>query len=194
VRQDAVVGVLGGILRHADAEGAALLHAFEDEVDAIGILLLHAAQRGPDAILFADAFFRPLHRELVVAGVSFHPAAVIVGALAEDFLAHHRDAEHLAKEVDHLLRPGQAAEVAVDDNAVEAVIYENDQAAKQLGEPLHRSSPFALVGITRSSDRRPLVSKFQISLASFNVTDLSGNDVAFLNKRNKAFGVRTPIT
>ncbi|MHB2009669.1 MAG: hypothetical protein ACYCOX_16720, partial [Acidobacteriaceae bacterium] len=68
----------------------------------------------------------------MVACVGFHPAAVIVGALAEDFLAHHRNAEHLAKKVDHLLRPGQAAEVAVDDNAVEAVIYKNDQAAKQL--------------------------------------------------------------
>ena len=28
--------------RQADAEGAALLHALEDEVDAIGILLFHA--------------------------------------------------------------------------------------------------------------------------------------------------------
>jgi len=40
VRQDAVVGVLGGILRHSDAESAALLHALEDKVDAESVLLL----------------------------------------------------------------------------------------------------------------------------------------------------------
>jgi hypothetical protein len=56
--------------------------------------------------------------------------------------------------------------IPVDDNAVEAVIYKNEQAAKQLCESLHRSSPSVLVLTTRSSDRRPVVSKFQISLAS----------------------------
>ena len=40
VRQDAVVGVLGGVLGNGDTEGAALLHALEDEV---GAALLHAA-------------------------------------------------------------------------------------------------------------------------------------------------------
>ncbi len=66
---------------------------------------LHAAQRGQNMVLFADAFLGPFHRDLVVAGVGFHPVPVIVGALAEDFLAHHRNAERLAKEVDHLLGP-----------------------------------------------------------------------------------------
>ena len=46
VGQDAMVGVLRRKFGHADAEGSALLHALEDEVDAIGFLLLHAAQRG----------------------------------------------------------------------------------------------------------------------------------------------------
>ena len=35
--QDAVVGILSGILRHGDTEGRPLLHALEDEVDAIDI-------------------------------------------------------------------------------------------------------------------------------------------------------------
>ena len=42
VRQDAVVRILGGKLGHGNAEGAALFHALEDEIDAIGPTLLHA--------------------------------------------------------------------------------------------------------------------------------------------------------
>ena len=132
--QDAIVGTLGGKLRDADAKGASQFHTLEDEVDAIGVLLFHAAQRGQNMVLFADAFLGPFHRELVVEGVGLHPAAVIVGAPAEDLLAHHRNAEYLAKEVDHLFGPGQAAESAMDDNAVKAVIYKDDRAAEQLGE------------------------------------------------------------
>src|SRR5215831_21405070 len=43
VREDAVVGILGGILRDGDAEGATLFHAFEDEVDTVSPTLLHAS-------------------------------------------------------------------------------------------------------------------------------------------------------
>src|SRR5437764_15421098 len=38
MRQDTVVGVLGGILGHGDAEGPAQFHALEDEVDTESIL------------------------------------------------------------------------------------------------------------------------------------------------------------
>src|SRR6266849_4509987 len=54
----------------------------------------------------------------------------------------------------------------MDDDAVEAVVYQSQQAAKQLCEQFHRSSPFDRVLTTRSSDRRPVESKFQICLAS----------------------------
>jgi hypothetical protein len=107
-----------------------LFHAFEDEVDAESLPLLHAAQCRRNIILFANAFPCPFNRELVVAGVGFDPVLVIIGALAQNFLAHHRNTEDLANEVNHLFGPGQPAEVAVDDNAVEAVIYKNEQAAK----------------------------------------------------------------
>jgi hypothetical protein len=33
--------------------------------------------------------------------------------------------------MDHLFRPGQAAEIAVDDDAVEAVVYKNEQIAEE---------------------------------------------------------------
>ena len=70
----------------------------------------------------------------MIAGVGFHPVAVVVGALAQHFFAHHRDAEDLVEKVDHLFGSGQAAEVAVDDNAVEAVIDKDEQTVEQLGE------------------------------------------------------------
>ena len=65
---------------------------------------LHAAQRGQNMVLFADAFLGPFHRNSVVAGIGFDPVPVIVGALAENFLVHRRNAQNLAEEVHHLLR------------------------------------------------------------------------------------------
>ncbi len=70
----------------------------------------------------------------MVAGESFHPALIVGGALAQDFLAHHRNAEHLPEKVHHLLGPRQGAEVAVNDNAVEAMVDERQEVAEQLGE------------------------------------------------------------
>ncbi len=77
----------------------------------------------------------------MIAGVRFHPVPVFVGALAEHFLAHHRNAQHLTEEINHLFGPGQSAQIAVDDDAVEAVVYKNQQAGEQLCEYFHRSSP-----------------------------------------------------
>src|SRR5215813_6228040 len=52
-RQDPVIGILGGVFRHADAKGRALLHALEDEIDAVGASLRHAALPGQDMIFLA---------------------------------------------------------------------------------------------------------------------------------------------
>jgi hypothetical protein len=60
---------------------------------------------------------------VLIAGVSIHPVAVVLGALAEHFLADHRNAQDVADKMDHLLGAGQAAEVAVDDDPVQAVVY-----------------------------------------------------------------------
>ena len=73
----------------------------------------------------------------MVAGEGLDPVPVVVGALAEDFLAHHRDAQDLPEEIDHLLGPGQTAQVAVNDDAVEAVIHQGQQIREQLDEPFH---------------------------------------------------------
>jgi hypothetical protein len=77
----------------------------------------------------------------MIAGVGFYPGLVVGGALAEDFLADCRDADHVAEEVHHLLRPRQAAQVTVNDNAVEAVVDESQQVTEQQGEHFHGSPP-----------------------------------------------------
>ena len=137
VGEDAVVRVLGGVFRHGDAEGRPLLHALEDEVDAVGVVLRHAAQPRQDMVLLAHALLGPLDRKPMIAGEGLDPVLVVGGAPAQDLLADHRDADHLAEEVHHLLGPRQAAEITVNDNAVEAVIDKHQKFAEQLGEYFH---------------------------------------------------------
>jgi hypothetical protein len=97
-------------------------------------------QPGANVIFFADTFFGPLHGDLVVAGERLHPTLILAGPLAQHRLVHHRNADHVAEEVDHLFRARQPAQISVDDDAVEAVVYKDQQAGKQLCEKFHRSS------------------------------------------------------
>src|SRR5215469_5894598 len=59
VSDNPVVGVLGGIFRHGDAEGGSDLHAFENEVHAVGIVAHDAALPAADKILLAHALLGP---------------------------------------------------------------------------------------------------------------------------------------
>src|SRR5215472_3579544 len=81
VGEHTVVGVLGGIFRHGDAEGRADLHALENEVHAVGILLYHSAPPGQNKVLLAHPLFGPTDRSSMIAGEGFHPALVSVGSL-----------------------------------------------------------------------------------------------------------------
>lgn len=87
-------------------------------------------QAGGHVIFFAHSLFRPLNREVMVAGVGFHPVPIIPGALAEHFFVHHREAQNLTDEIHHLLGSRQTAQVAVNDDAVEAVIDEGQQVSE----------------------------------------------------------------
>jgi hypothetical protein len=60
VREDAVIGILGGVFGHGDAKRGSLLHALEDEVDAVGVGPCHAALPGQDMIFLAHPFLGPL--------------------------------------------------------------------------------------------------------------------------------------
>src|SRR5882762_3407076 len=70
----------------------------------------------------------------MIAGEGFHPVLVVGGALAQDLLADDRYADHLTEKMHDLLGPREPAEVAVNDNAVEAVVDEGQQIA----EPVRR--------------------------------------------------------
>ena len=135
--EDPVIGILGGIFRHGDAKARALLHALENEINAVGVLPRHAALPGQDMIFLAHALFGPLDRQPVIAGEGFHPGLVVAGALAEDLLADRRHADHVAEKVHHLLGPRQVAQVTVYDYAVEAVVDKGQQVAEQLCEQFH---------------------------------------------------------
>ena len=97
VRDDAVVRVLGRVLRQADAEGRPLLRALEDEVGAAGIALLHAAQPRPHVVLLAYPLLGPFDRGRLIARVGFHPILVIGRPLA---LARDGDPEPVHIEED----------------------------------------------------------------------------------------------
>jgi hypothetical protein len=64
-----------------------------------------------------------------------------------------RDANNLTKKVHHLLGPRQAAQVTVNDNAIEAVIDKDQQMAEQLDEGVHGKPRIAPKGVARSQTR-----------------------------------------
>jgi hypothetical protein len=68
--------------------------------------------------------------EVMVAGVGLDPVPVIFGALAEHFFVHHREAQNLTDEINHLLGSRQTTQVAVNNDAIEAVIDEGQQISE----------------------------------------------------------------
>src|ERR1700738_1321091 len=135
--EDAVIWILGGVFGDADAKARPLFHALEDEVDAVGVVPGHAALPGQDMVFLAHAFLGPFDRQPMIAGEGFHPVLVVGGAVAQDLPADDRYADHVTGKVPDLPGPREPAEVAVNDNAVEAVVDEGQQIAEQLGEQFH---------------------------------------------------------
>src|SRR5580698_8152437 len=58
---------------------------------------------------------------------------------------------HLAEEMHNVLGPGRQRQVSLNDNAVETVIYKNQEAFKELREGFHRSPPRMFGSIPKSS-------------------------------------------
>ena len=113
------------------------LHALEDVIDAVAIRPYHATLPRQDMVFLAHALFGPFDRDAMIACEGFHPVLIVGGALAQDLPADHGNPNDLMEEVHHPLGPRQPAEVAVYDDAVEAVVDEGQQAAEQLGEQVH---------------------------------------------------------
>jgi hypothetical protein len=59
------------------------------------------------------------------------------GPLAQDLFGDHRGADHLAEKVDDVLRPRETGQVAVNDDAVEAVINKHQPVAEQPGKEFY---------------------------------------------------------
>jgi hypothetical protein len=56
---------------------------------------------------------------------------VLGGTLTQNVFSDDADAVHVAEEVDDVLRAREQWQMAEDDDAVETVVYECQQAAKQ---------------------------------------------------------------
>ncbi len=112
---------------------------------------LHALQMRPDCILLAYALLGSQHGDVVVTGVAFHPSPVLRGALRQDLRGDGILAVHVAEEMNDVLRPGQQRQVSLDDDAVETVIYKNQEAFEKLREGFHRSPPQWFGWIPKSS-------------------------------------------
>src|SRR6516165_9307621 len=149
--KDAVVGILNWVSRYRGPEGGAHLHALQNEVNTETILALHRLEVAANVILFAHALLRPLDWDPLLAGESIHPTVVVAGALPQNILGDHAGLMDIAKEMNDVLRARQKGQVPQNDDAVKTVIYQSQQAAKQLGEGLHRSSSIVL---PRQQDHR----------------------------------------
>jgi len=131
-RQDPVIRIGSGKLRRTDPERRPLLHILEDEVHPEPLLLLRLLQPGPDVVFLPHAFLSPFHRDLVVAGVGFDPPLVVARTLAQQLFGHHRFAHHVPETFHHLIGPRQSAQISVDHNPVEAVVYKYKQGQTAL--------------------------------------------------------------
>src|SRR5258705_1942439 len=152
--ENPVIWILGGIFGGADAKARPLLHALEDEVHAVGVVPGHAALPGQDMVFLAHALLGPFDRQPMIAGEGFHPVLVVGRAPTQHLFVHHRNANHLTEEVNHLLGPRQPAEVTVNDDAVEAVVDEGQQIAEQLGEQFHGNPLQARKPVRRGTGKR----------------------------------------
>jgi hypothetical protein len=81
---------------------------------------------------------------------------VIVGWLTQDFFADGLYLVDVTEEVDDVLGAGEQGQMTEDDDTVETMVYQGQQAAKQLCKCLHRFLPLTLASRTRSSDKEPM--------------------------------------
>src|ERR1700739_4700390 len=74
----------------------------------------------------------------MIAGEGLDPVLVVGRSPAQDPFAEHRNANDVSEKVHHLFGPRQPTEVAVNDNAVEAMVNEQQQVADTIW-PAHRT-------------------------------------------------------
>jgi hypothetical protein len=67
-------------------------------------------------------------------GEGFHPSVVIVSPLTQDLFADGVDEVDVTEEMDNVFGAGEQGQMTEDDDTVETVVYQGQQAAKQLCE------------------------------------------------------------
>jgi len=82
----------------------------------------------------------PLEGNAMVASEGLHPMLVVAGSLPQRLLGNGVDAVYVAKEIDDVLGASEQREIALDDDAIETVVHQTQQAGKQLAKGFHRSS------------------------------------------------------
>src|ERR1700730_14674998 len=162
--EDAVMGIVDWKPGIGGTEGGSQFHALEDEIDSELMAALYSSQVGTNVVFLAYSFFGPLHGNLTFLGEGFHPAMVIVGSLTQGLFADGTHLVDVAKKVDDVLGAGEQGQMAQDDDAIETVIYQGQQAAKQLCKGLHRSLPLTLLRQQNHRTKDRWRSKFQICL------------------------------
>jgi hypothetical protein len=82
----------------------------------------------------------------MVASEGFHPMLVVLRSLPQRLLGNGVDAVHVAKEINDVRRTSEQREITLDDDAIKAVVYKDQQAGQQLAEGFHRSSFLCFCG------------------------------------------------
>src|ERR1700691_436176 len=95
----------------------------------------------PDELLVAFVLLRTHNGNLVIAGVALHPSPVFRGAFGQSLRGDRIYPVHIAEEIHDVFGTTQQRQVSLNDNAVETLIYKEQEAFKELREGFHRSSP-----------------------------------------------------
>src|SRR5215470_10643241 len=77
--EDTIVRVRGGVLGSRGAEGRALLHALQNEINAVLVPVLHTTQGELKIVLLPHPCLCPFDGDMMVAGKSLDPALVLAG-------------------------------------------------------------------------------------------------------------------
>jgi hypothetical protein len=92
-------------------------------------------------VFLAHPLLRPLDGDIMITGEGLDPVLVVGRTLAQDLFAQDGNANDVLEKVHDLSGPRQRTEVAVNDNAVEAVVNKQEHVAEQLGEKFHGQPP-----------------------------------------------------
>jgi len=76
----------------------------------------------------------------MVARERLHPSLIFLGPFGQSLLGDGINPVYVTKDMEDVLRPREQRQVSLEDHAVETVVYQSQQAAKQLGKGFHGSS------------------------------------------------------